>query len=96
MGNNDNWLSDEPLDDWYGVSVSDGRVARLDLDDNQLTGSIPRSWVTSLASRGWTQPQPADGIHPPELGDLSSLTLLYLHFNQLTGSIPPELGELFG
>ena len=24
--NNENWLSEEPLDDWHGVTVSDGRV----------------------------------------------------------------------
>jgi Leucine-rich repeat (LRR) protein len=34
--NNENWLSEEPLDDWFGVTVSDGRVTELALDDNQL------------------------------------------------------------
>ena len=93
--NNDNWLSDEPLDAWYGVSVSDGRVAELDLEDNQLTGTIPPElgdlshlWSLNLARNQLT------GTIPPELGDLSSLTLLYLHINQLTGPIPPELGDL--
>ena len=37
-----NWLSNRPLGEWHGVSTdADGRVARLDLGDNQLSGSIP-------------------------------------------------------
>ena len=39
--NNGNWLSEEPLDEWYGVTVSDGRVTGLELSNNQLTGAIP-------------------------------------------------------
>ena len=34
------------------------------------------------------------GEIPPELGDLSNLTSLYLAYNQLTGEIPLELGGL--
>ena len=93
--NNDNWLSDEPLDAWYGVRVSDGRVELLDLEDNRLTGTIPPELggLTSLTWLNLARNQ-LTGPIPPELGDLSSLTLLYLHANQLTGSIPPELGDL--
>ena len=37
-----NWLSDRPLNAWDGVTTnSDGRVAGLDLFNNQLTGPIP-------------------------------------------------------
>ena len=37
-----NWKSSSPLDDWYGVTTdSDGRVTRLSLWENELTGSIP-------------------------------------------------------
>ena len=34
------------------------------------------------------------GSIPPELGNLTNLTLLALGGNQLSGSIPPELGNL--
>ena len=34
------------------------------------------------------------GQIPPELGDLDSLTSLFLSSNKLTGQIPPELGDL--
>ena len=40
--NNDNWLSDTPLDTWKGVELDDdGRVSRLLLGLNNLVGSIP-------------------------------------------------------
>ena len=43
---NTNWLSNEPLSEWYGVTTNDdGRVTELSLGDedggNQLTGEIP-------------------------------------------------------
>lgn len=40
--NSENWLSDAPLDDWYGVTA-DGtdRVTDLDLSDNNLSGTLP-------------------------------------------------------
>ena len=34
------------------------------------------------------------GTIPVELGNLTSLTILELHDNELTGPIPPELGGL--
>ena len=38
---NENWLSDAPLDTWFGVGTdSSGRVVRLTLKDNSLSGSI--------------------------------------------------------
>ena len=40
--NNDNWLTDAPLGDWYGVDTdTSGRVVRLYLYSNSLTGPIP-------------------------------------------------------
>ena len=39
---NTNWLSAAPLDEWYGVTTDEeGRVLRLNLDWNWLTGCIP-------------------------------------------------------
>ena len=40
--NADNWGTDAPLDEWYGVTTDvDGRITGLDLSDNGLTGPIP-------------------------------------------------------
>jgi hypothetical protein len=38
---NDNWLSDQPIDTWYGVTVRGGLVTGLDLAANNLTGTLP-------------------------------------------------------
>ena len=40
--NADNWGTDAPLDEWYGVTTdAEGRITGLDLSDNGLTGPIP-------------------------------------------------------
>ena len=40
--NNENWLTDAPLGEWYGARTgAAGRVWDLDLFDNDLTGPIP-------------------------------------------------------
>ena len=94
--NRTNWLSDAPLSEWFGV-VTDGsgRVTRLTLPGNQLSGAIP----PELA--GLTQLQELylwgnqlSGVIPPELGGLTQLQWLDLDGNQLSGAIPPDLGGL--
>ena len=80
--NNDNWLTDAPLGDWYGVDTdASGRVVRIDLAGNT------DNWPEVI-------PHGLSGPIPPELGNLTHLTGLYLQVNQLSGPIPPELGEL--
>ena len=79
----ENWLTDAPLDQWYGVETNEsGRVTGL-----QLAGRWDRG------SRSWIRHGLAGGI-PPELGNLRSLSGLDLGINDLTGPIPPELGNL--
>ena len=70
--NSTNWLSNEPLSEWHGISTdAAGRVVELFLFENNLTGSIP-----------------------PEIGLLDRLLTLQLYGNRLSGSIPPEIGRL--
>ena len=93
--NNRNWLSDKPLDQWYGVTVQNGRVTRLFLGDNQMTGPIPSELgnLANLQELNLRYNQ-LTGPIPPELGNLANLEVLFLLANQLTGPIPPELGNL--
>ncbi len=105
--NNDNWLTDAPLGEWYGVDTdASGRVIGLDLSGywdsdkreivrHGLKGPIPPE-LANLASL-----QRLDFIFnylsgpiPPEIGNLGSLERLNLTANQLTGPIPPEIGSL--
>ncbi|MEJ2627816.1 MAG: choice-of-anchor D domain-containing protein, partial [bacterium] len=39
--NNANWLS-QPVETWYGVTVSNKHVTALELNDNNLTGTLPQ------------------------------------------------------
>lgn len=41
--NHENWCSDKPLYEWYGVEYWDGRVRSLSLSENGLTGNLPAS-----------------------------------------------------
>ncbi|MCY4574161.1 MAG: hypothetical protein OXF01_15330 [Gemmatimonadetes bacterium] len=94
--NLENWTTDTPLQGWYGVDVDhEGRVTRLHLGSNRLTGTIPPELgrlaqlrVLSLEENALT------GIIPPDLGSLATLQELNLRRNQLSGHIPPELGAL--
>ena len=93
---NTNWLSDAPLEDWYGVSTdTEGRVTGLDLSNNELTGPIPVELgdIESLQYLG-LYGNALTGLIPPELGNLANLEYLYLQENALTGPILPELGDL--
>ena len=94
--NNDKWLTDAPLGDWYGVRVDNqGRAIILGLGDNNLTGRIPPE-LGNLANlrRLNLGGSPLTGPIPPELGNLANLTELHLYATNLTGPIPPELGNL--
>ena len=95
--NNTNWLTNEAISEWHGVTTnSDGRVTRLKLGNNQLTGPIPAE-LGNLANlqRLRLENNQLTGEIPAALGNLFNLQLLHLYDNQLTGEIPAELGNLF-
>ncbi len=91
---NTGWLSD-PVSSWFGVTVEEDRVTRIDLNRNQLSGTIPSELgdLTNLIQLDLFQNQ-LTGTIPPALGNLANLTQLYLYNNDLTGGLPPELGTL--
>ena len=94
--NNNNWLSDKPLDEWEGVYTNaQGRVHLLYLQYNNLSGALPSEIgnLSELTSLSFLDNN-LTGAIPPELGNLSKLTFLSLHKNDLTGTIPSELGDL--
>ena len=81
--NSDNWLTDAPLGEWYGVDTdASGRVVRLDLAG--MWDSENSQWIRHGLS----------GAIPAELGGLANLETLSLGNNELTGPIPAELGNL--
>ena len=96
--NNENWLSDLPLEEWMGVTTDDeGRVVGVALPRNRLAGTIPPE-VGHLANLSELDLSRNDltGPLPVELADLANLSQLNLASNGLNGPIPPELGRMPG
>ena len=93
---NQGWLNDIPIAQWHGVTTNEnGRVTKLNLDNNNLTGSIPPELValselTELSLSGNSLRRSI----PPDLGGLVYLERLDLSDNQLTGAIVPEMSKL--
>ena len=93
---NTNWLSDVPLDEWYGVTTDvGGRVTILSLAGNHLAGPLPGEWgclrrleELDLAANGLV------GKLPAVWGRLTHLTKMYLWGNNLTGPLPAAWGGL--
>jgi len=92
----DNWLTDKPLGEWYGVTPTrEGRVLRLRLPAKKLAGKITQEWGNLAHLEPlWLSDNELTGEIPREIGNLTELEYLWLDNNQLTGSIPPELGQL--
>ena len=94
--NSNNWLSEAPLGEWYGVTTDAmGRVTALNLGGNQLSGEIPAALggLTNLTVLSLWGNQ-LSGEIPAALGGLTNLTVLDLSENQLSGEIPAALGGL--
>lgn len=99
--NNTGWVDgaagfDCDVCNWHGVSCNIyGRVSRVDLSNNQLSGTIP----TEIGDMTYLQilmleRNQLTGTIPAEIGYLSNLFYLSLNDNQLSGMLPLELGNL--
>ncbi|MCE2398007.1 MAG: Ig-like domain-containing protein [Gemmatimonadetes bacterium] len=95
---NENWLSDEDLDDWHGVSARQGEVSGLSLDDNNLVGTLPPELggldeLFGLVLRY----NELSGPIPAELSKFRRLRDMFVSGNAgITGRLPPELGYAGG
>ena len=92
----ENWLTDKPLNDWYGVTANhDGVVVEFDVESNNLEGEMPSeiTHLTELKALSLND-NSLSGSIPPEMGCLTELEWLGLDHNSLLGSIPPEIGDL--
>ena len=84
------WGANDPVGDWYGVTVGDGRVTELSLPNNSIKGSVPgeianltQLEVFNLADNAVV------GTLPEEISLLRELTELRVNGN-------PDLEGIFG
>ena len=90
-----NWSEFIPIARWEGVTVSGGRVTKIDLRARGLNGTLPPalgdvSMLTNLNLRS----NDLTGSIPASLNRLSNLEVLNLHSNMLNGEIPDLSGTV--
>lgn len=93
---NTNWLTDAPVDEWYGVTAnSKGRVVILNLYGNNLGGSIPMELgeLTYIEDLNFNSNR-ISGEIPATIGQLENLVNLNMSNNRLSGGIPVSIGQL--
>ena len=87
------WPEAARPEDWEGVTMENGRVVKLSLDDFGLTGAVPAEVCRLSALRELHLSHNQLTSLPAEIGQLTALTKLDLGYNQLT-SVPAEIGQL--
>ena len=95
--NSDNWLSDEPLENWRGVRTdTEGRVTSVSLTRNDLVGSLPAElWnLVQLEYLNLSDNPELTGGLPAGIGRLVNLERLDLSATGLSGELPAVLGDL--
>jgi len=92
---NHTWNLDEPLENWYGVTVENDQVVELNLHFNNLQGTLPNEIGNLVNLRklnlGFNQ---LEGILPLSLGNLTALVSLELFMNKFEGNLPSEICNL--
>ncbi|KAK3255285.1 hypothetical protein CYMTET_35526 [Cymbomonas tetramitiformis] len=107
--NNTNWLQGDTYCNWFGVTCDyygHNNIFELSLPKNDLHGTIPASFqfaeMAGLDLRGepYDERSPAMRIYGtiPEtmFPGLPKLTTLFLHWNELSGTIPQSLCDIKG
>jgi Leucine-rich repeat (LRR) protein len=95
--NNSGWntSTNDVGNHWYGITVENGHVTKIYLQDNNLSGSIPVSiGDLGLLSELDLSINSLSGPLPASIGNLTSMTHMYIFLANLTGTIPSSIGNL--
>lgn len=98
---NDNWCSDKPIWEWYGVNNSCKYnnsnkavpyVMELNLTENKLSGEIPEGCLTKMGPMMdlYIWGNKIKGAYPNEVNRIYSLGSLSIACNQFSGPLPWE------
>ncbi len=94
--NNTNWLDPtQPISTWFGITETNGRVTRIDLNTNQLQGTIPPE-IGDLTMLDYLDLRSnfLFGNLPTELGNLQNATWFDFRFNSFDGEIPSSIATI--
>lgn len=92
---NTNWLSANPVNTWFGITVEENRVISIHFDENEMHGPLPAS-IGNLSGLQtlWIVTNSISGSIPESIGNLTSLRTLNLTESQITGIIPESISNL--
>jgi phage tail tube protein FII len=79
------WTLVNPVANWYGITLANGRVTEIRLASNKIYGTLPNLNITNLKQLWLLDNQLSDTI--PNF-NLPNLEILHLEGNQLSGRIP--------
>ncbi len=89
-----NWFTGK-ISTWYSITVSADRVVSINMDHNNLKGTIPLSLCQLDQLQELILPDnQLSGTIPTGISNLVNLQLIDLNINQLSGEIPSEIGNL--
>ena len=90
-----NWLSSQRVSTWFGITVTNNRVTSINLNNNNLAGTIPPD-IGDLTQLSYLSlyGNKLTGALPSELFSLPALTYISIWNNLLSGTIPSEIGNL--
>ncbi len=96
--NNTNWLSAQPVDDWYGVTVSGGHVTSINLNGNNLNGSLTKefTYLPYLEILNLSQNPNLSGTIPTDLFYLTHMKEIDFEGSGFQGNIPTVISNMSG
>jgi Leucine-rich repeat (LRR) protein len=96
--NRTNWLTRQPLQSWYGLTVQGGRIISIALPNNNLNGTLTSaivqlSVISALKTLNLSGSR-LPGVLPSAIGTMRTLRTLNLSAIGLSGALPKELANL--
>ena len=92
--NNENWCSDKPVSEWYGVTTDDkGFVYQLHFVSNNLSGAIPNDIgnLSKVNEIELSNEPNLSGPIPNSIGNLVQLSIFHVLNTGIEGSIPSSI-----
>jgi Leucine-rich repeat (LRR) protein len=90
--NNTNWLSDNPVENWYGIETNNGKIVSVNLENNNLSGVVPIE-LTKMDSLSNLIIHNNKLVELPNLSSLKNLQNISISNNKFTfEDIEPNIG----